>query len=102
MILRPLTLIAAAAGVAAYFYLRERPRPPAPSGLEERVRQALSGVLADPQAIHVSAHEGVVSLRGPVLPGERDRALATVLGVPGVMEVSNFLEPVEPLEPMPT
>jgi len=38
----------------------------------------------------------MASLRGPVLPGERDRALAAALEVPGVLLVKNFLEPVEP------
>jgi len=38
----------------------------------------------------------MASLRGPVLPGERDRALSAALEVPGVLLVKNFLEPVEP------
>ena len=35
----------------------------------------------------------LVSLRGPVREGERDAALSAVLDVPGVLQVTNFLEP---------
>lgn len=114
MILRPLTLFAAAAGVAAYLYLKKdrgHAHAPAPEAsgeplpdheLEARVREALAGRVADPGALHITVQQGTVSLRGAVLPGERDGALAAVLGVPGVMQVKNLLEPVEPVEPLAT
>lgn len=107
--IRSLVLLAAAGAAAAYLYSRGRPAAPrkaAPMpddrGIEEAVRERLAGVVADPGAVHVTVREGIASLRGPVLPGERDRALNAVLGVPGVLEVSNFLEPVEPARPMAT
>ena len=98
MILRPLVLVAAA-GAALYFYARNR-RPRAARlsprlDLEQRIRTVLKDVLADPGAVHVTVHDGNATLSGPVLPGERDRALAAVLEVPGVMQVTNLLEPTE-------
>ena len=59
-------------------------------------------LVAAPGAIHVSVHHGAASLRGPVLPGERDRVLTMVLDVPGVLQVTNLLEPVEPAGSLPT
>ena len=107
--IRPLVLLAAA-GAAAYFYSRQK-RParrakaaafPDDRQLEERIRTALGDIVADPGAIHVTVHHGAASLRGPVLPGERDRVLTAVLDVPGVLQVTNLLEPVEPARPLAT
>ena len=89
MILRTLTLLGAAAGVAAYLVLKEGRRsllrePLAEDrAIEQRIREILAEVVADPGAIHVTVHGGMASLRGPVLPGERDRALTAVLDVSG-------------------
>jgi osmotically-inducible protein OsmY len=100
--MRPLTLIAAAAAsVAAYYYLKDgvrrrairRAARPRDAVIGAAVRQKLAGVIADPAAIHVTVHGGNVSLRGPVREGERDAALTAVLDVPGVLQVTNFLEP---------
>lgn len=100
--IRSLVVLAAAGAAAAYFYARGR-RPGAPAGaalddrrVEEGIRAKLAEVVADPGAVHVTVHDGMASLRGPVLPGERDRALSAALEVPGVLLVKNFLEPVEP------
>ena len=103
--IRPLVLLAAA-GAAAYLYSRQqRPARRAKEAafaddrqLEERIRTALADIVADPGAIHVTVHHGAASLRGPVLPGERDRVLTAVLDVPGVLQVANLLEPVEPVQ----
>ncbi len=108
--IRSLVLLAAAGAAAAYLYSRQQ-RPgarrraaalPDDRQLEERIRTALADIVADPGAIHVTVHHGAASLRGPVLPGERDRALTAVLDVPGVLQVANHLEPVEPAGSMPT
>lgn len=96
--IRPLLLVAAA-GAALYFLSKGR-RPPAARpttnvDLEQRIRARLAEVVADPGGIHITVHGGNATLSGPVLPGERDRTLAAVLEVPGVMQVTNLLEPVE-------
>lgn len=102
--IRSLVVLAAAGAAAAYFYSRGRGRRSAPPAeapvddrrVEEGIRAKLAEVVAEPGAVHVTVRAGMASLRGPVLPGERDRALAAVLEVPGVLLVKNFLEPVEP------
>lgn len=100
--IRKLFVLAAAGAAAAYFYSKRqrRPRVELPEDLRvaEEVRRKLAEVVADPGAIHVTVSHGKALLRGPVLPGERDRVLAAVLEVPGVLQVTNLLEPVEPLQ----
>ena len=95
------TLLIIAAAAAAYYVLsnrRQRPvqddgRPLADDVLAKRVRQSLDGVIGDAERLDIRARQGVVSMSGRVAKGERDRALAVVLAVPGVMEVINYLEP---------
>ncbi|MDF3010728.1 MAG: hypothetical protein K0S03_1524 [Burkholderiales bacterium] len=103
--IRSLVLLAAVGAAAAYFYSRQRPAArrqaaahPDDRQLEERIRTALADIVADPGAIHVTVRHGAASLSGPVLPGERDRVLTAVLDVPGVLQVTNLLEPVEPAQ----
>jgi len=105
--IRSLVLVAAAGAAAAYLYSR-RQRPaaggraaafPDDRQLEQRIRTALADIVADPGAIQVTVRHGAASVRGPVLPGERDRVLTAVLDVPGVLQVANLLEPVEPPRP---
>jgi osmotically-inducible protein OsmY len=96
--IRPLFLVAAAG--AAFYFLAKGRRPRAARltpdlEIEQRIRARLAEVVADPEGIHITVHGGNATLSGPVLPGERDRALAAVLEVPGVMQVTNLLEPVE-------
>lgn len=102
--IRSLVLLAAAGAAAAYLYSRQQ-RPtararaaphPDDRQLEEAIRTRLADVVADPGGVHVTVQHGAASLRGPVLPGERDRALSAVLDVPGVLQVTNLLEPIEP------
>jgi hypothetical protein len=99
--IRPLLLVAAA-GTALYFLSKgRRPRVarlPPDLEIEQRVRARLAEVVADPGVLKVTVHGGNATLSGPVLPGERDRALAAVLEVPGVMQVTNLLEPTEVVE----
>lgn len=96
--IRPLFLVAAA-GAALYFLSKgRRPRTARLTpdiDIEQRIRARLAEVVADPDGIHITVRGGNATLSGPVLPGERDRALAAVLEVPGVMQVTNLLEPVE-------
>lgn len=61
--------------------------------LEERVRARLGRNTSHPDAIEVSAADGVVTLRGPILASEMDRALRAADRVPGVDAVVSELEP---------
>jgi osmotically-inducible protein OsmY len=102
------TVAWAAAGIAAMAWLgtREAGRRPAPADeasaaeasaarrdrrLRARVRAALDGQSADPDAIEVVVNGGHVSLRGRVREDERDRLLERVLHTPGVVRVDNRL-----------
>ena len=61
--------------------------------LQERVRARLGRYTSHPGAIEVSADEGVVTLRGPILLSEMDRVLRAADRVPGVDAVVSDLEP---------
>jgi uncharacterized membrane protein len=60
--------------------------------LAERVRATLGRVVSHPGSIEVQASEGTVSLRGPILERELERALRAVSTVPGVHGVRDELE----------
>ncbi len=60
--------------------------------LAERVRARLGRVVSHPGSIEVSASQGVVTLRGPVLQREVRRAMQAVWGVRGVQGVEDGLE----------
>jgi hypothetical protein len=68
-----------------------RARFSAPTDYSEAlgVRDALSRIVADPDAIHVRVHERTVTLRGIIDRSRRDRALRAALAVPGVKVVLN-------------
>jgi osmotically-inducible protein OsmY len=69
--------------------------------LAESVRGRIAGASSSP--VEVRCINGVVSLRGTVRQAERDLVLAAALAVPGVTQVTNFLdtdEPVGDLGPM--
>jgi hypothetical protein len=70
--------------------------------LVERVRAKLGRVSSHPRAIDVEAHDGEVTLRGPILSREVDDVLATVGGVRGVSSVVNELEPHDSPEGVPS
>jgi gas vesicle protein len=70
--------------------------------LVERVRAKLGRVCSHPRAMDVSARDGAVTLRGPILTSELDRVLATTAAVRGVRSVSNELEPHEAAESVPS
>ncbi|HKQ27782.1 MAG TPA: BON domain-containing protein, partial [Burkholderiales bacterium] len=63
--------------------------------LAESVRSGIAGAASSP--VDVKVINGVVSLRGTVRKAERDLVLAAALAVPGVTQVTNFLETDEPV-----
>ncbi len=66
---------------------------PTDETLVARVRSKLGHVVSHPAAIEVSAQDGRVTLRGPILMSEVDHALMAVRLIPGVTELDNQLEP---------
>jgi len=107
--MRPLTIIALAVLAAGVYHYRGRlalhsRRPGADELLAESVRSGIAGASSRP--VQVRCNSGVVSLRGTVRSNaERDLVLAAALAVPGVTQVTNFLdtdEPVGDLGPMQT
>jgi osmotically-inducible protein OsmY len=102
--MRLLTLLAVAAVAAGIYHYRSRTptarRRPAGPGvsdelLAERVRSGIAGAASRP--VDVRCINGIVSLRGTVRRAERDLVLAAALAVPGVTQVTNFLETDEPV-----
>jgi osmotically-inducible protein OsmY len=99
--MRLLTILALAAiGAGIYQYRNRSARSaarPATSDemLAENVRSGIAGAAASP--VDVRVVNGTVSLRGTVRKAERDLVLAAALAVPGVTEVTNFLETQEPV-----
>lgn len=69
--------------------------------LAERVRARIGRVASHPGSIEVSAHNGVVTLGGPVLTAEVDRLIDRVRSVRGVRGVENRLEPHEEPDGIP-
>jgi uncharacterized membrane protein len=64
-----------------------------------RVRARLAGVVRDPAAIEVTAREGTVTLRGPILADEIPTVVRAVAAVRGVAAVDDLLEAhLEPAE----
>lgn len=99
--MRILTILAVAAVAAGVYQYRQSRRPsreqlrPADAVpddmLAERVRVSIAGAASSP--VEVSAANGVVSLRGRTRSrAERDLVEAAALAVPGVSQVTNFLE----------
>lgn len=100
--MRLLTLLAVAAVAAGIYHYRQsglpqRRRRGAISDelLAESVRSAIAGASSSP--VDVRCINGVVSLRGTVRRAERDLVLAAALAVPGVTQVTNFLDTEEPV-----
>jgi uncharacterized membrane protein len=60
--------------------------------LVARVRSKLGRAVSHPSAIEVTAHQGCVTLCGPILAHEVPRLLRTVRAVHGVCEIENQLE----------
>jgi osmotically-inducible protein OsmY len=98
--MRLLTLLALAAIGAGIYQYRKRsawsaaPQATADEMLAENVRSGIAGAASS--AVDVRVVNGTVSLRGTVRKAERDLVLAAALAVPGVTQVTNFLEAEEP------
>ena len=60
--------------------------------LAERVRARLGRFLAHPGSVEVTASGGTITLRGPVLEHEADRAVKAVWKVPGAHDVVDALQ----------
>jgi uncharacterized membrane protein len=60
--------------------------------LVQRVRSRMGRAVSHPHAVEVSARDGHVTLRGPILAGEVRELLSTVDRVQGVTDVDNQLE----------
>ena len=102
--MRFLTLVALAAVAAGVYHYRQRRGPgarraPARNVSDYRMEQAVRTAIAGKAAAAVDVHciNGIVTVRGTVSAAERDRLLATVLAVPGIRQVTNFLEVTEPM-----
>lgn len=103
--MRLLTLLAAAVLAGGLYQLSRKRNLRSTPGvsdyrLAERVRTAIAGTSSG--EVDVRCMNGVVILRGTVGGQERDRLLAAALAVPGVVQVTNYLEtePVGDLGPM--
>src|SRR5688572_20902247 len=79
-------------GIAAAARGRLSNAPVTDDVLVERVRARIGRVCSHPHAIEVDAHDGQVTVRGPVLAAEADRLIATAGSVPGVASVMDQLE----------
>jgi len=95
--MRLLTVLAVAALAAGVYHYRRQPgraregrQGRSNEPLAEAVRSAVAGKVSGP--VDVRCVRGVVTLRGTVRAGERDLVLAAVLAIPGVIQVTNFLE----------
>jgi uncharacterized membrane protein len=60
--------------------------------LVQRVRSQMGRAVSHPHAVQVSAEDGEVTLRGPILAGEVADLLACVERIPGVRRVRHELE----------
>ena len=96
-----LTLLAVATVAAGIYHYRQHAAPArrraamSDEMLAESVRSGITGASSSP--VDVRCINGVVSLRGTVRRAERDLVLAAALAVPGVTQVTNFLETDEPV-----
>ncbi len=69
--------------------------------LAARVRAKLGRVCSHPHAVAVDAHDGIVTLRGPVLASEVNDIVAAVTAVRGVASVNNELDAHESADGIP-
>src|SRR5207237_1408848 len=60
--------------------------------LIERVRSRMGRLVRHPSAIYVTAEDGTVTLRGPILAGEVGGLKAGICAVPGVRDVIDRLD----------
>jgi uncharacterized membrane protein len=67
-------------------------RPVSDETLVQRVRASLGGLVRHPSSIAITADNGRIVLRGPIVSDEVDRVIAEVSRVRGVKAVVNELE----------
>ncbi len=60
--------------------------------LEARVRSRIGRIVSHPGSIKVTAHDGHITLSGPILANEVDRLVMRVSAIRGVTGVGNALE----------
>ncbi len=81
-----------ASGIASRVRGTLRPEPVDDRVLLERVRAQLGRVVSHPRALEVSANNGTITLRGPILQHEEARLCRAVERIRGVRQVVNELE----------
>lgn len=81
-----------ARGLAAEARSQLRSEPVTEEVLVERVRSKLGRIVSHPRVIEVIAHQGRVTLRGPILASEVLQLLSSISSVRGVTGVENQLE----------
>jgi ElaB/YqjD/DUF883 family membrane-anchored ribosome-binding protein len=69
--------------------------------LVERVRSRIGRVVSHPHAIEVAAHQGYVTLQGPILASEVEGLLSAVAAVRSVISVENRLDVRQRADDMP-
>jgi hypothetical protein len=69
--------------------------------LEQRVRSELGRLCSHPRVVEVTASDGIVTLRGPILTTERKHMVRGVMRVVGVHRVEDHLEPHQDSENFP-
>jgi hypothetical protein len=79
-------------GILAETRGRLADRPVPDDVLVARVRSVLGRYCSHPRAIDVTARDGFVTLRGPILANEADQTESAVRAVRGVEELSSLLE----------
>lgn len=78
-------------GVVAEASSRMQAEPVADETLVERIRAEIGRAVANPGSIRISAHEGRVTLSGPILASEVQGLVRKVRSVQGVERVTNRL-----------
>jgi uncharacterized membrane protein len=74
--------------------------PPDDRVLEERIRSRMGRIVAHPHRIHVASEGGTVTLWGAAAEKEMRKLVRAVETMPGVVEILNHLERLEPAEPV--
>lgn len=73
-------------------YRLRREGTPEDNVLVARIRAKMGRFVSHPRAVQVDAHDGVVTLRGPIFESEIRRLMAHIRTVKGVRRIENFLE----------
>jgi hypothetical protein len=81
-----------ATGTFAEARLKYSSEPVDDDRLVDRVRAKAGRCISHPHAVEVTAHNGTISLSGPILADEVDEFVSCVRDVPGVVSVENRLE----------